>query len=102
MFGYLRMKGRINIADKFEEGTYQVEEQVANLPVYKVKGQSDFLRTLHRNHLLLVKHPNKYEDESEEDNVNSTPDQTDAVDVFFHGEGGVHAEESAELHDTPL
>jgi len=80
------MKGKINIADKFEEGTYQVEEQVANLPVYKVKRQSGVLRTLHRNHLLLVKHQNKYEDESEDDNVNSTPDQSDAVECVEEGE----------------
>ena len=52
-------EGKHKIADKFEEEIYDVEEQVANLPIYKVNGQSGVLETLPRNLFFMVKHQKK-------------------------------------------
>ena len=52
-------EGKHKIADKFEEEIYDVEEQVANLPIYKVNGQSGVLKTLPRNLFFMVKHQDR-------------------------------------------
>ena len=53
-------EGKHKIADKFEEEIYDVEEHVANLPIYKVNGQSGVLKTLPRNLFFYGKTSEKF------------------------------------------
>ena len=81
----LGFRGKHKLADTWSENVFTVVEQPdVNIPVFRVRredGNGD-LKTLHRNHLLPMRHlPVEESSRSEAEDEVSTPDQDSAEDI---------------------
>ena len=97
----LAFEGKHKISDKFEQEMNTVIEQVKDcIPVYKVKGDmTGKIRTLHRNHLYLVRYrddtdENTVEEEQSSSHVNK---EAEGMDVSIELNDEVNKKEE---HDT--
>ena len=64
----LAFDGKHKISDKFEEEIFIVTEQSrADIPVYKVEGETTgLMKTIHRNHLMPIGHMNRNDGQEDE------------------------------------
>jgi len=83
----LAFEGRHKIEDKYEPDTYIILEQPRpDIPVFKIRSLSkdEKIRTLHRNHLLLLPTQEKVEDDKEDASGHSGSQTSEAVDKTDH------------------
>ena len=87
----LAYDGKHKISDKFEEEIFIVTEQPrADIPVYKVEGETTgLMTTIHRNHLMPIGHMDR-NDGQEDEVVKVSHDKAESLakDVVVVKENG--------------
>ena len=74
----LKFDGKHKIEDRYEDQIYTVVGQPdMNIPVFKVKGEDNTEKTLHRNHLFLLNFMDNETDNSGKDGLDVNEDKND-------------------------